>query len=220
SPIAIGEMQLDMHRRSTMAARIRCKSVLFPFLLFLFFVVVPIQAQNQVMGEVEFNPATKVEKHAGVWVDGQYVGFAEELKGDKKVMLLPGEHELVLRQDGYKQIMQRILIEPGQKLSIPISMEPDPQTHYPSVTARIKLKVEPDRAAVFVDDRYVGNVHQFGGVGRSMIVGAGKHRIKIALAGFQTFETEVNLLPNQKLTLKAKLETGSINQASPLIKKD
>jgi len=203
-----------------MAAQKRWKPFLFLLLLPLLFLVIPAYAQNQVMGEVEFNPATKVEKHAGVWVDGQYVGFAEELKGDKKVMLLPGEHEIIFRQDGYKEITQKILVEPGQKLSVAISMEPDPQTHFPTVTARIKLKVEPNRAAVFVDDRYVGDVHQFGGVGRSMIVGAGKHRIKIALAGFQTFETEVNLLPDQKLTLKAKLEPGSINQASPLIKKD
>ena len=203
-----------------MAAQKRWKPFLFLHLLPLLFLVIPAHAQNQVMGEVEFNPATKVEKHAGVWVDGQYVGFAEELKGDKKVMLLPGEHEIIFRQDGYKEITQKILVEPGQKLSVAISMEPDPQTHFPTVTARIKLKVEPNRAAVFVDDRYVGDVHQFGGVGRSMIVGAGKHRIKIALAGFQTFETEVNLIPDQKLTLKAKLEPGSINQASPLIKKD
>jgi hypothetical protein len=135
-------------------------------------------------------------------------------------MLLPGEHELVIRQDGYKELTQKILVEPGKKVSIPISMERDPQTHYPTVTAKIKLKVTPERAAVFVDDRFVGDVHQFGGAGRSMLVSAGKHRIKIALAGYQTFETEVNLLPSQKLTLKAKLEEGSINQAGPLIKKD
>jgi hypothetical protein len=30
---------------------------------------------NQVMGQVEFVGKTKAEKTAGVWVDGQYVGF-------------------------------------------------------------------------------------------------------------------------------------------------
>ncbi len=203
-----------------MAAQNRWSIFIFIILLSFLFSVIPARAQNQVMGEVEFNPAAKVDRHAGVWVDGQYVGFAEELKGDKKVMLLPGNHEIVLRQDGYKEITQNILVEPGKKLSITISMERDPETHYPEVTAKIKLKVLPERAAVFVDDRYVGDVHQFGGVGRSMLVSAGKHRIKIALAGYQTFETEVNLLANQKLTLKAQLQEGSITQASPLIKKD
>ena len=42
------------------------------------------------MGQVEFEGKTKPEKTAGVWVDGQYVGYVNELKGDKKVLLLPG----------------------------------------------------------------------------------------------------------------------------------
>src|SRR5437762_9464729 len=49
--------------------------------------------QNRVMGEVKFSGATKIEKSSGVWIDGQYVGYLKELKGDKKIMLLPGQHE-------------------------------------------------------------------------------------------------------------------------------
>jgi hypothetical protein len=45
--------------------------------------------------------ATKVEKDSGVWVDGDYVGFLKELHGNKKVLLLPGEHEISVRQSGY-----------------------------------------------------------------------------------------------------------------------
>ena len=43
-----------------------------------------------------------------------------------------------------------------------------------------------------------------------MLVSPGKHRVKIALPGYQAFETEVNLLPHQKITIKTNLVPGSI----------
>ncbi|HET7439863.1 MAG TPA: hypothetical protein VFJ47_01065, partial [Terriglobales bacterium] len=52
---------------------------------------------NEVLGEVELVGATKVEKTSGVWVDGQYLGYLEELKGTKKILLLPGKHEIIVR---------------------------------------------------------------------------------------------------------------------------
>ena len=54
-------------------------------------------AGNAVLGEIQLEGATKVEKTSGVWVDGQYVGYLKELKGSKKVLLLPGEHEIAVR---------------------------------------------------------------------------------------------------------------------------
>ncbi len=56
---------------------------------------------NQIMGELAFVAKTKAEKTAGVWVDGQYVGFVKELKDNKKVLLLPGAHDIAVRQTGY-----------------------------------------------------------------------------------------------------------------------
>jgi hypothetical protein len=55
-------------------------------------------AQNQVLGEVQFVTKTKVEKTSGVSIDGQDVGYVGELKDDKKVLLLPGEHEISVRE--------------------------------------------------------------------------------------------------------------------------
>src|SRR5437763_16502394 len=54
-------------------------------------------AQNGVLGEVRFVGPSKVEKTSGVWIDGQYVGYLKELKGDKKVLLLPGDHDISVR---------------------------------------------------------------------------------------------------------------------------
>ena len=176
-------------------------------------------AQNQVMGKVHFVGASKVEKTSGVWIDGEYVGYLGELKEDNTVQLLPGEHEIRVRQSGYQDFTQRVIVEPGKQVTLRVAMPKDPRAQYPSVTAKIKLEVTPDRAAVFVDDGFVGHVEEFRGVRRSMLISPGKHRIKIALPGYRTFETEINLLPKQNFTLKTELVKGSITQADPLIKK-
>ena len=177
-------------------------------------------ADNKVMGQVDFVPSTKVEKSAGVWIDGQYVGHISELKGDKKILLLPGAHDVDVRQSGYADFEQKVTVEPGKVLALMIQLTKDPRVQYSQVTSEIKLHVEPDRAAVFLDGSFVGYVHEFGGVGRSMLVSPGKHEIKIALPGYRDFTSEVNLLPKQKFTVKTKLLTGSINQADPAVKKD
>jgi hypothetical protein len=178
------------------------------------------RAQNKVMGQITFVPATKVEKNAGVWVDGQYVGFVNELKGDKKVLLLPGEHEIIVRQSGYHDFSQKVVAEPGKEVSLSIKLERDPNAQFSKENAEVKLKVTPDRAAVFIDDKFVGYVHEFGGLGRAMLVAPGKRQIKIALPGYKDFVADINLHPNEKYTIKTDLQPGSITEADKSIKKD
>ena len=168
------------------------------------------KAQNQVMGEVRFEAASKVEKSSGVWIDGQYVGYLNELKGDKKVLLLPGEHTVAARASGYQESEAKIVVVPGQIQILHVKLDKDPRVQYSAVTAEVKLSVDPDRAAVFLDDAYVGHVSEFQGVGRAMLVNPGKHRIKIALAGYKPFETEFDLQPKQKYEVKTDLEKGNI----------
>jgi hypothetical protein len=174
-------------------------------------------AQNQVLGEVQLVAKTKGDKTSGVWVDGEYVGFVAELKDDKKLLLLPGEHEISIRQSGYTDFSQKVVVEPHKKTVVQVVMLRDSRSQFPKVTSQIKLQVTPERAAVFVDDAYVGSVNEFMGAGHGMLVSPGKHRIKIALPGYQAFDTEVSLLPRQKITLKTNLVPGSITQAGPAI---
>ena len=215
-------MEAQPNLETTMAMRISLlKLGLAPTLALLLFLPLTSSAQepkSEVLGEVELIGATKVEKTSGVWIDGEYVGYLDELKGAKKVLLLPGEHEVSVRQSGYKDFTEKIIVEPGKKTILRVTMEVDPRFQLPVVTSEIKLKVTPSRAAVFLDDNFVGHVHEFGGAGRKMLVSPGKHRIKIALAGYRPFDTEVNLLPKQKFVLKTDLVKGSITQAGPPIK--
>jgi len=176
-----------------------------------------LHAGNEVLGEIQLLGATKVERTSGVWVDGQYLGYLQELKGSKKILLLPGEHEIAVRQGGYLDFAQKIGILPGEKKIISVTMERDSRVQMPQVTAEIKLDVNPNRAAVFVDGVFIGHVAEFGGIGRALLVTPGKRRIIIQLPGYQSFETDIDLVANQKSTLKTELvKIGASEEASQL----
>jgi PEGA domain len=175
-------------------------------------------AQNEVMGELQFEGKSHVEKTSGVWVDGQYVGYLNELKGSKKVLLLPGEHVIAVRQDGYQDFTERLVLQPGDKHIVRVAMSKTATAPMPAETATVKITVNPSRAAVFMDGLFVGHVGEFEGVGRGMLVAPGAHRIKIALPGYQTFETDINPLANQKVEIKTDLVKNGAPLAGPLVK--
>jgi len=175
-----------------------------------------LRAQNKVLGEVELAGASKVENTSGVWIDGQYVGYLSELKGSKKLLLLPGEHDITVRQGGYLDFTQKITVRAGEKQSIAVKMEKDTRVVLPKVTAEIKLEVKPNRAAVLVDGVFVGHIAEFEGPGKALLVAPGKHKIKISLPGYHDFETDINLVANQKSTIKTEMVTGGPAEGTPL----
>jgi len=190
-------------------------------LALVLFPAVRLHAQeNQVLGEVQFEGTTNVDKTSGVWVDKQYVGYVKELKGSKKVLLLPGEHVISVRQNGYQDFVQTVVLQPGQTQIIRVTMDKAATGPMPADAelATIRINVNPSRAAVFVDDRFVGHVAEFGGLGRSMLVVPGMHRIRIALPGYETFETDINPLPKQKVDVKTDLVKSDVPVAEPLLK--
>jgi hypothetical protein len=176
-----------------------------------------VHAGNDVMGEIEFEGKTKVERTSGVWIDGGYVGYLKELKGSKKVLLLPGEHVISVRQDGYQNFEQRVEVQPGQKYLVRVQMQKALTQPMPAVTATVKIEVNPNRAAVFVDGQFVGHVGEFEGAGRGMLVAPGPHKIRVALPGYQTFETEINALANQKVEVKTDLVKSNGGVEDPML---
>jgi hypothetical protein len=198
----------------------------FQFFVIVFMVVsfclrtAPAPAQDsKVMGEVKFEGKTKIDRDAGVWVDDQYLGYVKELKGDKKVMLLPGKHHVVAKEAGYNDLEQDIVVEPNQVQSVDIHLAPVATAEVPKVTSQLKLTIQPARAAVFVDNNYVGHAGELGGAVHSLELPPGKHHIKVELAGYQTFDTDVTLIAGQKFEVKTELAKGSIEDAGSEIKK-
>jgi len=164
-----------------------------------------LAARNKVLGTVKLEAANKAAKDSGIWVDGQYVGYLKELKGSRKIMLLPGLHKIAARQAGYDEFTQTVRLQPGQKEVVTVLMKKNPYVRYGNETAQLKIGGGPERAAVFVDKQYVGHVDQFNGIGQGLLLTPGKHHISVSMPGYESFETEVTLRPHQKLKIKTNL---------------
>ena len=166
------------------------------------------RAGNEILGELALKPASRVEKNAGVWVDGQYLGFLKELKGKRKVLLLPGEHEVVFKLAGYLDAQHTISMRPGERRTYRVQLEKNPAARYPdrSESGRVQIDVEPQRAAVYVDGNYAGHVDAFNR--RGLWVSAGKHEFKIALPGYQSFVTQLTVKKGQHYRLETRLARG------------
>lgn len=177
-------------------------------------------SQTEVMGALKFDAATKIEKSSGVWIDGKYVGYVSELKGHNKILLLPGDHSVLVRQAGYTDFTQNVAIRPGVAVELNLKMQKDPDVQYSKTPSEIKLDVTPEEAGVFLDGQFVGYVHQFGGVRRAMLVNPGKHTIKLVLPGYDDFETQVDLMPRQKFTLSTKMIPGTSAAAGSTAKSE
>jgi len=161
------------------------------------------------MGEVRFTADNQDERDAGVWIDGKYAGYVKELKGDRKVMLPAGEHEISIRQAGFKDLTKKVTIDPDQVETVAVVLEENPKLTYPgSNAAELRLDIRPKRAAVFVDDGYMGHGSDFGGRFHSMLVSPGKHRLKVTLDGYQTYETDIDPAANSKSQMTITLDKG------------
>jgi hypothetical protein len=176
-------------------------------------------AQDRVQSGLRFLAHSKDEKTAGVWVDGQYVGFVQELAGDKKLTLLPGKHEIVIRQAWYNEFAKEVILEPGLTYEVKVELVKSAQLPTKDATSELKIAATPSRAAVFVDGQYAGHVDEFDGVGKAMLLTPGQHRLRIALPGYLPFDTMVDLRPQQKLKIQTDLVKGSITNAGTQVAK-
>jgi len=190
---------------------------ILPTILAIMALVGMVHAEDRVQSELRFVAHNKAEKTAGVWVDGQYVGFVKELAGDKKIVLLPGKHDVLVRQAWYKDYAEQVILEPGRASIVTVSLVRDAHSTTREATGELKISATPTRAAVFVDNQFAGHVDEFDGVGKAMLLTPGRHSVRVALPGYLPFETVVDLRPHQKLKLQTDLVKGSITEAGSLV---
>ena len=195
------------------------RRITLPAFLGIMVVVGMAHAEDRVQAELRFAAHSKAEKTAGVWVDGQYVGSVKEVNSDKKVLLLPGKHDVLVRQAWYQDHAEQVILEPGEVHLVHLSMVKLASAPAHEATGELKISATPTRAAVFVDNQFAGHVDEFDGVGKAMLLTPGRHNVRIALPGYLPFETIVNLRAHQKLKIQTELVKGSITDAGSLVTK-
>jgi hypothetical protein len=138
--------------------------------------------ESSKMGEVRFTADTQDERDAGVWIDGKYAGYVKELKGDRKVMLASGEHEITVRQAGYQDFTKKVAVDPGQSQTVAVVLTENSKAIFPGNNAA-----------------ELGRFH-------SMLVAPGKHQLKVELDGYQPYETEITANANEKSRMNIVLQ--------------
>ncbi|HUO36283.1 MAG TPA: PEGA domain-containing protein [Candidatus Acidoferrum sp.] len=173
------------------------------------------KAQEAKTAQLRLIPESRVERLAGVWVDGQYVGYVDEFKGHTTLELTPGKHSLVIRERGMKDMTRELNLAPGGELDLIVKMQdPEPEPLLTGETGELKILVAPDSAAVFVDGKFEGPVTEFGGIARTLKVAAGKHTVKISEEGYKDYVTTVDVPANQRVTIENRLDTTTGNTSN------
>lgn len=72
--------------------------------------------------------------------------------------------------------------------------------------ARLRLRVEPTDAAVYLDDRFVGTAEEINSLGRGISVSAGKHTVTVSRPGFEDRTVEVEVDAGETEELKVELK--------------
>jgi hypothetical protein len=216
---------LQISRLSNLGVEVKAHNLnVFTIIIAVLLCIGPVASgwagsSNDVLGEVQLKAVDKIEKTAGIWVDGQYLGYLKELKGSKKILLLPGRHEITARLSGHLDFETTLDLKAGEKKVVRIAMRENPDAHLPDPhdMARVKVLVKPTRAAVFVNDKYVGHVDQFRGFGDFLGLNPGTYRIHITLPGYLPFETEMTLAKAQKYEIKTTLQKGNASEDDKLM---
>jgi PEGA domain len=76
---------------------------------------------------------------------------------------------------------------------------------YAQETGYLKTKVDPGRAGVFVDGKYVGPAGNFG-VGRKYSLPAGEHKIKLVEPRYEDIETSVTVQAGKTVEVKQSMK--------------
>jgi hypothetical protein len=72
-------------------------------------------------------------------------------------------------------------------------------------TGRLKTEIDPGRAGVFIDGKYVGPAANFK-IARTYELSAGEHEIKLAEPRYEEIVTKVTITAGEKTVLKEKMK--------------
>ncbi|MFQ5694402.1 MAG: PEGA domain-containing protein [Terriglobia bacterium] len=180
-------------------------------------VVVLVAASAAPAAAQEATLKIKVKPKSGyTLVDGRPLG-----QGNHTLRLPEGEHQVGIYRYGRKPHVETVTLTAGQTTNLEVRLESIPGT-VSGPFSRIRLLVQPDDTAVFLNGRtpdfLVGCTGSTDGhflVGQELLVPPGTHDIALALDGYTTYTTQVTVEANQRVEIRHVMQRGSGEQALP-----
>lgn len=152
-----------------------------------------------------------VPSDAGVYVDGKYVGHADQFNGPgQKLYVTPGEHEVRFSIAYYQDYSTKVSVQANQTTVIQQSLGRSDELLPKPPFGRIKIHVKPlAKTAVIVNGRVAGHADQANGPGQVMVVEAGHYKIELVHAGYKPHIAEFDIAGNETRSITATLEPDS-----------
>lgn len=154
-------------------------------------------AQQQTTGYIK----TKVNPgRAGVFVDGKYVGPAANFRIARKYAISPGEHEIMLVDPRFEQLVTKVSVEAGKTATISQTLKPIEPAKPPFGKVRT---VHADKfAPVFVNGKYFGHVDEFSNFAQGILLNPGEYEVKIEPASGSPVIQKVKVEAGQTAVVK------------------
>ncbi len=142
--------------------------------------------------KVKANPT-----HAGVFVDGKYVGPAANFGMARKYVVPAGEHEVVLRDPRCQDFTTKVKIEAGKTFTLSQTLQPATLASPPFGNLRIEggsSKFD----AVYVNDKFMGHVDEFNNFAQGLLLNPGDYTLKVVSPdGKQELEQKIKIDANK-----------------------
>lgn len=131
--------------------------------------------------------------HAGVFVDGKYVGPAANFGVTRKYAVEPGEHQIDLRDPRYQDFSTKVTIEAGKTTTIHQKLQPATIASPPFGNLRIQggsSKFD----GVFVNGKFMGHVDEFNNFAQGLLLNPGEYDLKVVSPnGTQELEQKITI---------------------------
>jgi len=172
------------------------------------------------------SPTSKPAK-ADVVLDGETVGFASDYNGRwDKLSLAPGPHTIAFQEKGYRTLVVTLDARPGATYVLndalvpgdgedhraiavtPAEVAPENRSQKPSAIAmgRLRVRVEPADAAVYIDGDYLGLGVELGRIHGALAVAAGTHRLEAVRPGYVSLSRVIEVGDTDVLIVDLILE--------------
>ena len=127
-------------------------------------------------------------KDADIFLDGVYVGKADDFDGSPKFLVVkPGTHTITAKRNGYKTYTVKVSINPGEQINLNKHLEPAPvyteerktdvsnsrenKRAMPKIqSVFVKFNVKDQNAKVYFDDTFVGTIGEINKLHKPLIV--------------------------------------------------
>lgn len=121
---------------------------------------------------------TKVSPgRAGVFIDGKYVGPAENFRVGRKYAVAAGEHEVRLSEPRYEDVVTKVTIQAGKTTKLAEGMKALPLAKPPFGRLRT---ISPDKfAAVYVNGKFMGHADEFSNSLQGLQLNPGEYTVKV-----------------------------------------